>query len=82
MFWNVGKNHWIKDSEKFGIRSSVETFRLLATRGLREIELRLQLAQSVPAVAVPLKIDLHLEETIRLKRIFSFLHFRENCLRN
>ncbi len=46
MFWNVGKNHWIKDSVKFEITRSVETFRLLATRGfLREIELRFQLAQ-------------------------------------
>jgi hypothetical protein len=53
----------------------VETFRLLATRGLREIELRLQLAQSVPAVAVPLKIDLHKEETTKLKRTFRFCIF-------
>jgi hypothetical protein len=70
MFWNVGKNHWIKDSVKFGITSSVESFRLLATRDLREIEvieLRLQLGQYQLLLKKSLKIDL----PIRLKQIFD-----------
>jgi hypothetical protein len=62
MFWNVGKNYWIKDSEKLRITSSMETFRLLTTRGLREIEQRLQLA--VLVVAVSLKIDVHIEKPL------------------